>query len=181
MTKSVNTDAIARVTGVEWRQWVAHLDERGGSGLDHTALAAVAERNLPQHMESRAWWSQGVAVAYEQEIGRRQPGQRADGTYAVAVSRTLPSTLDGSLATWMSLIDERASFAGRALADSPTTSSTDKWRRWRANLEGGRVIGAEVGARGDKCVLTVTFSKMESSQEKDSARSFLKDLLAGIE
>jgi len=174
----MSTDAIAKATGVSWADWVTYLDGIGGRDHAHAALAAAAQQLLPEATASRAWWSQAVAVAYEQHIERRVPGQRADGTYEVAVSRTFPGSLDDTLGAWIAHVEDRDTFSGRELSDSPTTSDTDKWRRWRGKLEGGRVIGAEVGARNDKSVLTVTLSKLASTDEKDNARAFLKSLLA---
>ncbi|WP_430869173.1 hypothetical protein [Demequina aurantiaca] len=180
MAKSMGTDSIVRATGVEWPDWMSHLELAGGRELSHTALAVVAERMMPANVASPEWWSQAVTVAYELEIGRRVPGQRADGTFEVAASRTLSGTLDDTFKTWMDLISDRDSFAGRELQDSPSTSSTAKWRRWRGKLDGGRTIVGEVGSRGDKSVLTVTVSKMADQEELEATRDFLKSLLANL-
>ncbi|WP_061965747.1 hypothetical protein [Demequina aurantiaca] len=181
MTKAMNTDAIAKATGLTWAQWVTHLNSLGGRELNHSQLATAAQEFMPPVTGNREWWSQGVAVAYEQEIGRRVPGQRADGTFEVSASRTLPGSLDDALAAWMRHVDEKATVAGRGLTQTPTTSSTAKWRRWRGKLDDGRAIGVDVGSRGDNSVVTVTVSKMKSLEELESTRASLKALLAEIE
>ncbi|WP_062213865.1 hypothetical protein [Demequina oxidasica] len=180
MTKAMNTHAIAKATGLTWAQWVTHLDALGGRELNHTQLATAAHEFMPPVTGNREWWSQGVAVAYEQKIGRRVPGQRADGTFEVSASRTLPGSLDDALAAWISHVENRATLAGRELTQAPTTSSTAKWRRWRGKLEDGRAIGVDVGSRGDKSVVTVTVSMMESLDELESTRASLKALLSEI-
>lgn len=66
-------------SGISWDEWIQFLEPH--RQLDHSAMAAVVlERILGEGAsKSPEWWAQGVTVAYEQHIGRRQVGQRCDG------------------------------------------------------------------------------------------------------
>ncbi|MBU5900220.1 hypothetical protein JVW24_24175, partial [Vibrio cholerae O1] len=75
-------------------------------------------------------WVQGAVVAYEQEIGRRVPGQRADGTFDVAVSRTVTGERGDVIDRVASLVD--GELGGVALDGDPRVSTTPKRSYWRA-------------------------------------------------
>ena len=43
---------------------------------------------LDGRVDNPAWWAQSVTVAYEQDSGRRFPGQRPKGTFQTSVSKS---------------------------------------------------------------------------------------------
>ena len=55
-------------------------------------LAAAAHTLFRGKVDNAGWWAQTAAVAYEQQIGRRVPGQLGDGTFQVSVSKTVPGS-----------------------------------------------------------------------------------------
>lgn len=88
--RPVNTQAIEQATGASWQEWCAFLDESGAAQLDHNAIVRKARK----FKQISGWWAQSVAVAYEQHIGRRKPGQRSDGLFNASASRTIVGSLD---------------------------------------------------------------------------------------
>jgi hypothetical protein len=71
-------------TGRTWAQWLALLDAAGGKTMPHGELAQhVFDLGVP------GWWAQTVAVGYERIRGRREIGQRMDGSYEASKSKTL--------------------------------------------------------------------------------------------
>jgi uncharacterized protein YndB with AHSA1/START domain len=91
----VGTDAVARATGRAWDQWLAILDKAGAAALPHKAIAALlaGKHRVPP------WWSQMVAVGYEQARGLRKPHQKADG-FSASASRTVGAGLDRLYGAW---------------------------------------------------------------------------------
>ncbi|WP_156155914.1 hypothetical protein [Demequina phytophila] len=151
----------------------------GGASLDHRELVAVASRELG-HVDNPGWWAQMTAVAYEQHIGRRTPGQRQDGTYECSVSRTHGGTLDEALAAWLGVAAGLSGVGGVPFAGSASSTATPAYRRWRAALADGSRLLAEISLRADRAVVTLTWSRLSSPEAKDEARPVLRTLLAAL-
>jgi len=88
--------ALAR-TGRPRTEWFALLNAWGAADRPHPEIARwlIAEHGVD------GWWAQELTVSYEMAIGRRKPGQRADGfsitgskTVAVPVERLYAAFLD---------------------------------------------------------------------------------------
>lgn len=80
------SDATVRnATGRDWAAWVAVLDSHDARSMKHGAITRLLGEtyNLP------GWWTQMVAVGYERIRGLRAIGQRLDGTYEAAKSKTM--------------------------------------------------------------------------------------------
>jgi len=180
MTAPASTAAIARATGVPWSEWAARLDAAGGGALDHRGLVAAARRDLG-HIDNPDWWAQGVAVAYEQHIGRRAPGQRQDGTFEATASRTHGGTLDEGAAAWRTLMAGRDRIGDAVFAGAPTETTTPAYRRWRVTCDDGTRLLTQVSLRGDRAVIAATWSGLPDAGEKDSRRALLRELLAGLD
>ncbi|WP_062522278.1 hypothetical protein [Demequina silvatica] len=179
MTSAANVEALERASGRDWAGWVAVFEAAGGPSLGHRELVAVAYRDLG-HVDNPGWWAQMTAVAYEQHIGRRAPGQRQDGSYECSVSRTHGGTLDQALGAWLEVAAGLSGVGGVPFAGSATSTATPAYRRWRAALSDGSRLLAEVSLRADRAVVTLTWSRLPSPEAKDEARPVLKALLASL-
>ena len=93
MTKPVSIAGIVKATKITWPEWLSFFKNVGAKDLTHPEIAAKAYEKMAASQDSRRWWSQAVTVAYEQHIGRRQPGQRSDGTYEVTLNKTFNLSL----------------------------------------------------------------------------------------
>lgn len=180
MAKATNTDAIETASGQDWQSWVAYLKRKNGETLSHAALAAAAKERLHElNVESPDWWAQGIAVAFEQAIGRRKPGQRADGTHELSVSKTFGRDLDHTLEVWSAIAAEAAPYRGVTTATEPQTSSTEKWRYWRATLEDGTKVQATIGLRENgKSFAAFTHAGFDDDGEIDEWKAYWRYLLA---
>lgn len=78
-------EAVQAKTGRSWDQWTELLDERHGADLNHKALAELVE----SLHDAGFWWSQTVAIGYEQLKGKRQANQKSDGSFAASASKTI--------------------------------------------------------------------------------------------
>lgn len=179
MVKATNTDAIEKASGQDWATWRAQLDALGGATLSHADLANAAATRLSElGVESADWWAQGIAVAYEQAIGRRAPGQRADGTHEVSVSKTFGRDLDHTLEAWSAVMAEADEHRGKTLSE-PQVSSTEKWRYWRAEFDDGTKLLATIGWRSNgKPYAAVTHSAFASGDGLPEWKTHWRDLLS---
>ena len=177
MSKPANTAAIAKGTGKPWQDWLAFLESIGARDLPHGQIA----RKVLDTGEASAWWAQGIAVAYEQHIGRRVRGQRNDGAFEVAVGRTVSGSTDDVLALWLDAMAGCEAVDGVALAGPPTVSETAKWRYWRCALGDGSRLVATIGHRGEgKAGITVTVEGLADIADRERWRAYWKSALAAL-
>lgn len=139
MTKPSNISAIEKTTKQSWSEWLTYLEAIGAKDLTHKEIAQKVYDKLGD-----GWWAQSVTVAYEQHIGRRQPGQRNDGGYEISVSKTLTGNMDAALQEWLHLVAGKTEFSNVAISGEPKTSETEKWRHWRCTLSDGSRVNAAV-------------------------------------
>ena len=133
MVKPTNIRAIEAESGLDWPTWCAAIEERGGSTLSHNAIVKAARQIRP----ISGWWAQSVAVAYEQHINRRLPGQTSDGLFAVSLSRSVTGSPETAMAQWRDFMDGRDPIGEKALSEPPTDTVTPKWRYWRCKFTDG--------------------------------------------
>lgn len=173
MVKPVNIPAIEEATGASWKAWCAFLDEHGGAELDHGAIVETARKMKP----ISGWWAQSVAVAYEQHIGRRKPGQASDGLFAASVSRTIAGSPKTAFDRWCDFAAGLEQVEGQPIAGSPTTSTTPKRRYWRCTFQDGSRVALSVEAKNeDKVLIAIEHKKLRS----EAAIADRKDAWAGL-
>lgn len=178
-TKPSKIASIETATNRSWKDWVELLDAAGARDMSHKAITECVRQELGSHVESAGWWAQGVTVAYEQQIGRRVPGQVADGTFEVASSRTIPGSKEDVMALFREAYSGLPELNGVPV-ESSRVSGTDKRLYWKANLaDGSRTIVA-TEPKADKALIVATQIKVASQDQADSWRSFWKERLASL-
>lgn len=177
MTKATNIAAIEKETKKSWDEWLDFFDQIGAKDLSHKEIA------LKVHESGWAgnWWAQSVTVAYEQHIGRREPGQDNDGSFTVSVTRTFDVDLDETLAAWVKVADKLHEFNGVKLAKPNETSKSDKWRYWRAYLADGSKTVVYISEKpGGKTLLAIQHEKLASADAVETWRSYWKEFLTSV-
>ncbi|WOP17818.1 hypothetical protein [Raineyella sp. LH-20] len=185
MTRPANLEAIEAAGGIGWDDWCRWLDDRGGRDLDHGALAALAAERLTGGPDNPLWWAQSVAVAYEQQIGCRLPGQRPDGTFFVSVTRTLPLEPEAAMTAWTTYVAEGGSIvgstlAGSTLAEDARTSVTPKRRYWRTSFTDGSSFQIAVEAAAGGSRVTATQERLTTPEAKERSRQIWRTVLAAL-
>jgi hypothetical protein len=176
-TKPISTAAIEKGTARSWRDWLAFLQGIGAERLSHKE---IAER-VAATGDASSWWSQSIAVAYEQQIGRRAPGQRSDGTYQATASRTVPGTMDEALVAWTALIGERKEIGGVAVESGPQTTTSADFRYWRCALaDGSRIAMSFNDKDGGRAAIGLGHERLASPADAERWRAFWKELLAQL-
>lgn len=174
MVKPINTQAIETATGLSWKEWCLLLDEAGASACEHNEIVRKA-RDL---RVISGWWAQSVAVAYEQHIGRRLPGQMSDGSFSASVSRTVAGSLQPTHASWCEFVSGHEEISGQKIAKPPTTSVTPKRHYWRCKFDDGStaVIGMEALNKA-KVLIAVEHNKLEVASRIDEMKRVWGGLL----
>ena len=191
-----DTDRFSSPTGRTGAQWVEWLDGRGAREMAHADIATLvlaeitaAARKLGDGSKSSnpEWWAQGVAVHYEQAIGRRSVGQRCDGAWSASASKTLPGDMDAvrdRFAAHMSGVF--AASVGVQAADEPGTSDTEKWRYWRCPMSDGSRIAVTVQTKAPgkdgavKSTLAVNHDSLADEPARDRVKAWWKEVLADL-
>ena len=180
MSKPKNIKSLETGSGIKWSEWLELLEPH--SKLEHAELAKVALEKINQRGDSKnpEWWAQGVTIAYEQHIGRRQVGQRSDGKFSVTVSQTFDGDMDSTLKQWQRLIEGVDEFSNIPMSGSPRISQTDKWRYWKVDMTDGSKISVNIQEKpgGAKSILSINHDKLPAAADVETWRAYWKELLA---
>lgn len=181
MVKPSNTAGIANATGRPWDDWVEILDAAEARDLNHTAIAALTLKHMPNVVERPEWWAQGTAVAYEQHVGLRVPGQSCSGGFQLSTSRTVAGNMDHALSAWLAVVGGSEEFGGVPIDAPASTSSSEKWRYWRVPLADGTRVSVNITATaGEKSTVGVNHTKLDSPEAIEFWRPLWKQLLAQL-
>src|SRR5437660_241351 len=71
----MSDEAVQSKTGKNWSRWFKHLDAAGAKKMTHQEIAA----HLTEKHDVRPWWTQMIAVTYEQARGLRQVHEKPEG------------------------------------------------------------------------------------------------------
>ena len=100
MTTNARIEAVERATGRSWDDWLRWMDSIHADRLSHHEIATALITELEGTVDNLGWWAQATAVAYEQYVGRRVPGQRPDGTFQTSVSRSTALGMEALIRAW---------------------------------------------------------------------------------
>ena len=181
MVKPSNTAGIANATGRPWDQWVDMLDAAGAREKNHTAIAALTLKHMPESVERPEWWAQGTAIAYEQHVGLRVPGQSCTGDFQFSTSRTVTGDIDRALEAWLGVVAGIEEFGGIPTESEPAVSTTEKWRYWRVPMADGTRVSVNITAKaGEKSTVGVNHTKLDSAEAIEFWRPLWKQLLSQL-
>jgi hypothetical protein len=139
MTTNSRIQAVERTTQRSWDEWLQFMDAIGAKDMSHYDIATRVIEELDGKVDNIGWWAQSVTVAYEQYIGRRIPGQQADGTFQTSVSKSTPLGMTELMDRWVAFAAQddavRAVVAGEV-----RVSGTDKRITWRTKAHDGSDI-----------------------------------------
>ena len=176
-TSGERIPAIERATGRPWQDWMDLFTREGAKDLPHPEIAKIARREVPDGVSNPDWWAQSIAIAFEQQLGIRVPGQSSSGDYRVGASRTVELDRDAAIAAWAKLMGTATEHRGYD-AVNPRQSRTDKRTFWRANFEGAGSVEAAASAKSaGRSTLAVNHTGLESEAEIEPWRAHWKHWL----
>lgn len=91
----MSDEAVESKTGKNWSRWFKHLDAAGAKKMSHQEIVA----HLSEKHGVRPWWTQMVAVTYEQARGLRDKHEKPGG-YEISVSRTIDAPPGKAFKAW---------------------------------------------------------------------------------
>jgi len=171
MTKPISTASFEKATHKSWEQWIDELDQMGAREMTHTELARKLYDQLDGKLENHGWWAQGITVAYEQYIGKRIPGQLANGLFELAVSKTIATSRDDLFAAVVEWFEIQDDLNGQ-VALKPRSSETPKRSNWRCDFADGSKFAATVEGNDTKSKLVLSHTAVPSKQEADGWKAF---------
>ena len=163
-------DAIQRATGKNWSEWRALLDAWGGVDKPHPEIATY----LVDEHGVDGWWAQGVTVGYERMIGRREVGQRNDGSYSASASKTVNASIENVHAALVHAAT-RAMWLPEGVVEFRTASGTKSARF--DDLEAGVIIAFHLTHKGNKTAVQVQADKFASQDAADAWKAAWKPRL----
>ena len=169
----MNTEPIERTTKRSWGEWLAFMEAIEASHLDHPQIARKVEEELEGMalgLNNVGWWAQGITVAYEQHSGRRLPGQQADGSFALSVSKTVAVDNHEAMARWVQFAAQDMEVS-QIVSSQPTTGGSAKRRSWRVKVADGSSLLFNSEARPDgKSTVIIRHMKLPSHEANVAAK-----------
>lgn len=161
---------LAAATGRGRADWHALLDAAGAQEWKHPVIAAWlhAEHGVD------GWWAQGITVGYEQAIGRRLPGQSADGTFSVSATKTVGGSRAETIERVLATLADRF-----GTPDSATPASLYSTARWKA--DGETTVAAISEPRPGKTIVSLTRSRIVDGDALDGAKTELRRALDALD
>lgn len=166
----VGSDAVMRATGRAWDEWLKVLDRAGAKSMPHKEIALMLSRKF----EVPDWWSQMVAVGYEQARGLRATHQRASG-FAANASKTVDANVARLYEAW-----NDPAVRARWLLDAPVEvrrSKDGKSMRLTWTV-GDSSVDVGFSAKGaGRSQVAVEHGKLKSAADVLRQKEFWKDAL----
>ena len=166
----ISSDAVQAKTGKGWAEWFKLLDKAGAVEMNHTAIAA----HLHDKLGCSGWWSQMIAVGYEQERGLRVKFQKCDGDFSGSASKTVAVPLADLYAAWTDAKLRRRWLPGAKFTVTTATPNKSIRMVW----DDGTRVEANFLAKGTgKSQVAVEHRKLADVDAVAKAKEFWKAAL----
>lgn len=167
--QKMSDERMLAATGRVRTDWHALLDAAGARDWAHPAIA----RWLVEEHGVEGWWAQGITVGFEQAIGRRLPGQSADGTFAVSVTKTLGHPREAVIDSVVNVLVEHL---GKPASLTPESLySTVRWKQ-----DGETIVAAISEPKPGKTLVSLTRSRILHAEGLDVAKEELRGILGRL-
>lgn len=176
MAKPASTEKILSATGTAFEDWATLLDAEGARALSHKQIADL----IFATGKSSGWWAQTITVAYEQQIGRRLPGQRADGRFSASVSRTLQGESERLFARWCEMMRDETAILGAGLKTAPALSKTTMGHNWRCRTQDGANVVVTFSPSDGRTRVSVQHEGLAAFDSIAAAKQFWNQRLAEL-
>lgn len=165
----MSDEAVESKTGKTWSRWFKHLDAAGAKKMTHQEIAA----HLSDKHDVRPWWTQMIAVTYEQARGLRDTHQKPQG-YEISVSRTIAAPVSKAFKAWTDETVRKkwlpANFAIRKATTNKTLRIT-----WE---DGKSSVNASFTPKGSgKCQVVAQHGKLPDAKAGAKMKKYWSDAL----
>ena len=165
----MSDEAVESKTGKNWSRWFKHLDAAGGKKMTHQEIVA----HLHDKHEVRPWWTQMIAVTYEQARGLREKHEKPQG-YEISVSRTIEAPVGKAFKAWT---DEKS--RKKWLPANLTIRKATANKTLRIGWEDGKtLVAAAFMAKGSgKCQVVAQHSKLADARSAARMKKYWSEAL----
>jgi uncharacterized protein YndB with AHSA1/START domain len=165
----MSDEAVESKTGKNWSRWFKHLDAAGGKKMTHQEIAA----HLSDKHGVRPWWTQMIAVTYEQARGLRDKHQKPGG-YEISVSRTVNAAVGKTYKAWTDETTRKKWLPAKLTIRKATTNKT-----LRITWEDGKtsVAAAFLPKASNKCQVVAQHSKLPDAKAAARMKTFWANAL----
>lgn len=164
VSPQMSDDAVQAKTGKIWAEWFALLDQAGGLSMTHKeiVLHLVTKHSIGD------WWSQMVAVTYEQARGLRDKHEKSDG-YQISKSKTMRVSIETLYLAFFDLNQRQA-----WLGDMQATITTSTYAKSiRISLPDKTKLDVQFYPKpGDRTQVVVSQQKIPDSRTAEDLKSF---------
>lgn len=172
MIKSVNITSIEKKFGKSWDYWMKYMSSINAGTLNHAEIAKLVDKKIHD-----SWWAQNITVAYEQQSGRRKPGQREDGTYEASTTKMINEEPEVLIEKWTKYVNNDISIKNK-LASEPKVSKTPKRHSWKAELKNSnKAFVAFEKMDSGKTQISVMEQRIKTENELKASKEFWKKSL----
>ncbi|WP_018298185.1 hypothetical protein [Corynebacterium lubricantis] len=174
-------DKFEKATGRTIPEWMDFLRNHENGNKDLNELSHKQMATLAEDYGASGWWAQSIAVDIEREIGRREVGQRDSGKFSANATKTMPGEWTDVFARFTEFMASAEGALPAAVDGESSTSESEKWRYWRADLVDGTkvvVMCNDASAKGvAKTRFAVQHEKLPSSEARDDMKAHWKATL----
>jgi hypothetical protein len=161
----ISSEAVRAKTGKGWAEWFAVLDKAGAAKWSHKEIASFLHEQ-----QCGNWWSQMVAVGYEQARGLRVKHQTADG-FTAGASKTVAAPVATLFRAWTDA-RRRAQWLPDAAGVTVRSATQNKSLRlvW---TDGTSSVVVQFYSKGTgKSQVTIERRKLKSAKEVSQVKAY---------
>ena len=167
----MSDEAVEAKTGKTWSRWFKHLDAAGAKRMTHQEITA----HLRDKHDVRPWWTQMVAVTYEQARGLREKHEKPGG-YEISVSRTIAAPVSKAFKAWT---DEK--MRRKWLPTNFTIRKSTSNKTLRITWNDDTDVVAAFYSKGDgKCQVVAQHGKLPDAKAGAKMKIFWADALGRL-
>lgn len=176
MTKAINVASIEKATGRKWDDWATQLHNLGADDFSHLELSKLVKKELEGLVDNPDWWSQSITVAYEQSIGKRIPGQLANGLFELAVSKAVTEPREALFLRSVEWFENNSEHNGKVYIN-PRQTITPKRSNWRCDFNDGSKFAVTVEGDDTKSKLVLSHTAVPDYQSAEQWKAHWKSVV----
>jgi hypothetical protein len=164
--------AIKAKTGCTWERWTHALDYVGAHEWPHREIAEYVHEKF----KVGDWWAQTVTVGYERIKGLRAIGQRRDGTFEAAKSKTFSVPLTRLYRSW-----SNPKLRAKWLPEAFTVRSATALKYMRISWADGSTVVLGFTKKGaEKSQVAVQHTKLGDRAAVTKMKAFWEERLKAL-
>lgn len=161
----ISDQAVINRTGKSWKEWFKLLDGAGAKKMNHTQIADY----LYTKFKVSGWWSQMIAVNYEQARGLREKYQTPAG-YQISVSRIVAVPVSKVYSAWQDEKTRNRWLSEKNILIHKATANKSMRVTW---IDGKKSVEVNFYPKGNsKSQVVVQHNKLPDTKQVEKMKSY---------